>query len=210
MKTKIDIDTWNRKEVFNFFKDFNEPFYGLTVDIDCTIAYDFCKKNNISFFLFYLHRSLLAANKIENFKYRIIGGEVYVYDKVNASPTINRPNGTFGFSYMSYHQEFSEFEKEAKLEIERVQATNTLIPATSGENVIHYSSIPWIKFTSLSHARHFEFEDSCPKITFGKMTDRGSKKEMPMSVHAHHALLDGSHIGQYIDLFQEFLNNTSI
>ncbi|CAM1366459.1 CatA-like O-acetyltransferase [Tenacibaculum xiamenense] len=210
MKTKLDINNWNRKEIFDFFKGFSEPFYGLTVDIDCTIAYDFCKKNNISFFLFYLHRSLIAVNKIENFKYRIIAGEVYVYDKVNASPTINRPNGTFGFSYMAFYNEFSKFEREAKLEIERVQATTTLIPATSSENVIHYSSIPWIKFSALSHARHFEFEDSCPKISFGKMTDNGNKKEMPMSIHAHHALIDGSHIGEYINLFQELLNNTSL
>ncbi len=210
MRTKLDIENWNRKEIFNFFKGFSEPFFGLTVDVDCTIAYDFCKQNEVSFFLFYLHRSLLAANKIENFKYRIHNDEVYVYDHINASPTINRPNGTFGFSYMPFQENFANFIKEAKLEIDRVQSTNSLIPATSGENVIHYSSIPWIKFTSLSHSRHFEFEDSCPKITFGKMTNNGAKKEMPMSIHAHHALIDGSHIGEYIDLFQELLNNTSL
>jgi chloramphenicol O-acetyltransferase type A len=30
--------------------------------------------------------------------------------------------------------------------------------------VIHFSAIPWLDFTSLSHARSYTFPDSCPKI----------------------------------------------
>ena len=29
---------------------------------------------------------------------------------------------------------------------------------------------------------------------------------MPVSIHVHHALVDGLHVGQYIDCFQELLN----
>ncbi|MGG8495070.1 CatA-like O-acetyltransferase [Tenacibaculum sp. TC6] len=210
MKEKLIIENWKRKDIYNFFKNFDEPFYGLTVTVNCTKAYQFCKKNNVSFFLFYLHKSLKAANTIEPFKYRIIGNEVYLFNTINASPTINKPNGTFGFSYMEFHNDFDQFEKIAKQEIERVQNSNTFLPAVSGENVIHYSSLPWIQFTSLSHARHYGFNDSCPKISFGKMTEnKDGEKEMSVSIHVHHALVDGIHVGQYIDLFQQFLNETS-
>jgi chloramphenicol O-acetyltransferase type A len=100
----------------------------------------------------------------------------------------------------------NDFLAEAKQEIERVQNSTGLVPAISGENVIHYSSIPWINFTALSHARAFSFPDSCPKISFGKMTEENGKKQMPLSVHVHHALMDGYHVGQYLDLFQTLLN----
>lgn len=205
MKTLLDIESWNRKDQFRFFSQFEEPFFGLTVHVDCTRAYHTAKENNYSFFLYYLHVSLKAANETIPFRYRIEDGLVYVYDQVNASPTINRPDGTFGFSYMNYHPDFSVFSEHAKAIIEEVRSSTGLIPAVSGENVIHYSSIPWLNFTSLSHARSFSFKDSCPKISFGKMMEQNGIKQMPVSIHVHHALMDGFHVAQFVERFQELL-----
>ncbi|MDZ4071283.1 MAG: chloramphenicol acetyltransferase [Sediminibacterium sp.] len=210
MRTLLDIETWNRKDQFRFFSQFEEPFFGITVQVDCTEAYAFAKANHYSFFLYYLYQSLKTANQIEPFKYRIVEGNVYQYDVVNASPTINRPDGTFGFSYMDYHPDFTSFATSAQMIMEEVRNSTGLIPAVSGENVIHYSSIPWINFTSLSHARSFTFKDSCPKISFGKMTEVNGRKLMPLSIHVHHALMDGFHVGQYIDLYQQLLTEQSI
>lgn len=206
-KTLIDISNWKRKDHFNFFSAFKEPFYGMTVKVDCTIAYQQAKKNNVSFFLYYLYRALKAANSIENFRYRIINNNVYLYNTINASPTVNRPDGTFGFSYMSFYKDENLFYDFAKQEIERVRMSSGLDPALSGENVIHFSAIPWVDFSSLSHARSFSHSDSCPKISFGKITEENSLKKMPVAVHAHHGLVDGYHIGLFIERFQELLNN---
>lgn len=203
MNRKLDIDQWARRDHFNFFRQFEEPFFGVCVNIDCTAAYQKAKESSTSFFLYYLYQSLAAANAIEPFRYRIKNDEVWVYDRVNASPTINRPDGTFGFSYMDYYESLEEFIDHAQREIARVQGSTGLIPAISGENVIHYSSIPWINFTQLSHARSFSFKDSCPKISFGKMTEENGRRTMPVSIHVHHALMDGFHVGQYVELFQE-------
>ncbi|WPU91180.1 chloramphenicol acetyltransferase [Mucilaginibacter sabulilitoris] len=207
MKQRLNLETWERKEHFNFFKNFEEPFYGVVVDIDCTVAHNFVKQNDISFFLYYLHKSLTAVNNFDPFKYRIYGDEVMLYDQINAGPTIGRSNGTFGFSYINYHPSFEEFMIGAKKEIERVQNTTTLFAPKLDDDIVHYSSMPWIKFTSLSHARSFSFPDSCPKISFGKMTENNGKKTMPVSIHVHHALVDGLHLGQYIDHFQELMND---
>jgi chloramphenicol O-acetyltransferase type A len=173
------------------------------VEVDCLKAYENAKLNNQSFFLKYLYASLLAANQVEPFKYRISEEEVWIYDQVNASPTINRPDGTFGFAYMEFFEDFTEFSAGARLEIERVQNSTGLVPADSGQNVIHYSSVPWLNFTAISHARSFSFKDSCPKITFGKLSEN---KRMPVSVHVHHALMDGFHVGQFVETFQDILN----
>lgn len=206
MKEKIDLNNWLRKDHFNFFNAFEEPFFGVTVDFDCTLTYKEAKDLGVSFFLMYLHKSLLAANQIENFKYRIIDGEVWKYNEVNAAATINRGNGTFGFGYMDFYKDFSEFRKHALIEIEKVENTTGLIPSSSGENVIHYSALPWLNFTSLSHARNFSYKDSCPKISFGKVRDENGKKIMGISIHANHALMDGFHVSQFAALYQELLN----
>lgn len=209
MKHKLDIDTWVRKEHFNFFKNFEEPFYGVVVNIDCTAAYRFAKKNGVSFFLYYLHKSLSAANSLDPFKYRMYGDDVFIYDRINAGPTIGRDNGTFGFAYIDFNHSFEEFMTGAKKEIERVQSTTTLFAPKLDDDIIHFSSLPWINFTSISHARSFSFPDSCPKISFGKMTENNGKLTMPVSIHVHHALVDGLHVGQYIDHFQQLMNSDS-
>lgn len=148
----------------------------------------------------------MAVNTIEPFKYRINDEEVTVWKVVNASPTLNRPDGTFGFAYISYLEEEESFYKAAQTKIGWVQNSAGLVPAVSGENIIHYSSIPWLAFTSRSHARAFSFKDSIPKISFGKITNEDRRRKMPLSIHVHHALMDGFHVGQFVDLFQEEMN----
>lgn len=206
MKHLININSWKRKEHFQFFSQFEEPFYGITINIDCTKAYNKTKAEGNSFFLYYLYRALKAANETENFRYRIIEEEVYLFDAINASATISRPDETFGFSYIDYQDNENIFIGEAQKEISRVQQSTGLVPAGSGENVIHFSAVPWLDFTSLSHARSFTFPDSCPKISFGKVTESNGKKTMPVSIHAHHGLVDGYHIGLFSDRFQELMN----
>ncbi|WP_143306209.1 chloramphenicol acetyltransferase [Chitinophaga vietnamensis] len=205
MKQLLNIDTWARKDHFHFFRQFEEPFFGVCIEIDCTGAYERAKAQDVSFFLYYLHASLVAANSIPAFRYRINEGQVWLYDEVHASPTINRPDGTFGFAYMNYHAHLPTFVEHSSKEIEQVQQSTGLVPATSGENVIHYSAMPWLNFTSVSHARCFSFPDSCPKIAFGKMSQKDGRRVMPVSIHVHHALVDGYQVGQFADAFQELM-----
>lgn len=205
IKRKVNIETWERKEHFEFFYKFEEPFHGICVQVDVTKCFSRCKSEGFPFFLKYLHLSLQAVNQVEAFRYRIIGNEVYIYDQIDASPTIARENGSFGFSYIPYHPEFEVFQNKAQEEIKRVQSETGLDPAVSGENVVHYSTLPWIEFTGLSHARSYSFQDSCPKISFGKISDTDGILQMPMSVHTHHGLVFGKDVANYISLFQEFL-----
>ena len=203
MPRKLDIDNWVRKDHYHFFKNFNEPLWGVTFNVDCTSAYRHCKQNTFSFFLFYIHKALVAANAVEALKYRIKDDEVFIYDIIHGSATILRENKTFDFSYIPFDDDFIRFQQNGNSEIERIQNSSGLDPGVSGDDVIHFSSIPWINFTSISHARSFDFPDSCPKISFGQLSFHEDKIEMPVSIHVHHALVDAYHVGQFVDLFQK-------
>ena len=208
MKTLLDLENWNRKEHFAHFSKMEEPFFGATVEIDCTKAYQTAKNLNTSFFIYYLHKTLVAVNTIENFKYRISEGKIYINDCIDASATIGREDGTFGFSLIEYHPDFDIFKENALAEIERIQDTSGLFTRSfEDDNLIHFSAIPWLNFTSLSHARSYTFPDSCPKISFGKMMiSETGKRTIPMSVHVHHGLMDGWHVGKFVDFFQELMH----
>ena len=206
MKQKLDLNSWNRKEHFLFFKQMEEPFYGITTTIDCTQAYANAKELGVSFFSYYLHKTLSAVNAIENFRYRIIEDEVYIFDQIDASATVLREDKTFGFSYMAYAENPIDFAQIVQTEIERIQNTDGIFTREYPENLIHFSALPWINFTSLSHARSFSWPDSCPKISYGKLLDENGKKTMPISIHVHHGLVDGYHVGLFLDRLQQLMN----
>ena len=206
MKTILDLENWNRKEHFEFFSQFEEPFFSITCTIDMTKAYKKAKELDIPFFIYYLHKSILAINNIENFKYRIEDGKVYCYDEIHASATIMRADHTFGFSLMQYAENSTDFKKMAQNEIARIQQTPGLFTREFPLNVIHFSAIPWINFTGLTHSRNYSFPDSCPNISYGKLMSTGIEKSISMTIVAHHGLVDGYHMGLFIEELQRLLN----
>ena len=206
MKKEIDISTWKRREHFEVFESFDEPLFGITVRLECSNAYKKAKELGYSFSLYYLYLSMKAANEIEEFRYRIEDDRVYCYDSVGAGPTIFREDETYGCGYMPYNVDIAEFMIQATTEVERVKAERGLKFTYAGEDIIHYSTLPWADFTSVNHARILSRGRSIPKITFGKITKDDEKMWMPVDVHVNHALMDGFHVGKFIERFQELLN----
>jgi len=206
MKHEIDLTTWKRREHFEVFKDFDDPLFGITVKVECSKAYRKSKETGNPFSLYYLYLSLKTVNEIEEFRYRIEDDKVFCYDRVDAGPTIFRDDETFGFGYLKYDKDIAKFMVHAKIEVERVKAERGLKFPASGENMIHYSTLPWADFTAVNHARRLDSGRSIPKITFGKITREDSKMWIPVDIHANHAVLDGFHVGQFIERFQEMLD----
>ncbi|NMM48270.1 chloramphenicol acetyltransferase [Marinigracilibium pacificum] len=203
----LDIDNWNRREHYHFFKSFDEPFYGLTADVKCTGGYKWCKANEESFSLFYMHSILKAVNSVKAFRLRITDEDKVVeFESIGISSTVLRDDKTFGFSNIAYNDDFKVFNKMVNKEFERVKNSSGLDVSKNTIDVIHFSSIPWVKFTSISHARTFGTKDSCPKISVGKLTDISGEKVIPVSVHVHHALVDGYDVGLFFQALENNLN----
>lgn len=207
MKT-IDISTWNRKEHYEYFSTFDDPMFGIVSEVDCTHAYNISKEKGCSFFGYYLHRSMLAVDAVEELKYRILDGQVVMYDEIHAGPTIGRDDGTFGFSYLPFIRDYSEFCTELKKEISAVQNSEGLRKSVDGTrlNIVYYSTLPWSTFTGLKHPFLATQNNGIPKITFGKMFRREKRMIMNIAVHAHHGLVDGAHVANYLDYYQNLLN----
>ena len=199
MKQLIDMAQWSRREHFAFFSAFEEPFFGLTANVDCTAAQATAKRLGVSFFLYYLYHAVGAANEVEEFRYRIENGQVYCYDRIHASATLGRPDHTFAFSFIEQHDTLAGFVAAAEAEIAAVQASTGLrLSDTTGRpDTVHCSALPWVRFTSLSHARSFTHPDSCPKISFGQVFSEGATRQLPVAVHLHHGLGDGYHVGLF-------------
>ncbi|MUU77360.1 CatA-like O-acetyltransferase [Winogradskyella endarachnes] len=203
----LDKNTWNRKAHFEFFNTFVDPYFAVTFKVDVTKAYEFSRINNVSFFVTYLHATMKAVNEVENFKYRINkDNDVVAFNTIHASPTILRPNKTFGFTFINYDEDILKFQGNFIKEKERVFNSNELFPPVNSIDCIHCSSLPWVNFTG--HKEPFNGQkDSIPKLAFSKMEINGKKREMQIAVSVNHALVDGYHVGQFNNRIQFHLNN---
>lgn len=210
MKTKINLNSWNRKEHFEYFRTFDEPFYTINVNIDFTSGFSAIKLKNHSVFAWYLYNAMKASNAVKEFRYRIEEDEVFEYEIVHASPTVGRDDGTFGFAQVDFVDDFLVFQSNLKAEIERVKNLPGLFTAPERIDVIHYSALPWFSLTGSTHPRNFNDRDSIPKITFSKIFKRESKMWLPISITVHHGLIDGYHVGLYVEKYTQLLNNCNL
>ena len=100
------------------------------------------------------------------------------------------------------------FSKTIEAESNRIRSFEGLglDQQTARHDVIHFSAIPWIHFSGITHARNNARYDSIPKITFGKLDENG---QLPVSVTMHHGFADGKHVAQFMEIFQHHLENIS-
>lgn len=207
MTTYLDVTTWSRRDLFEFFRDFDNPYFNICTRLDVTNLLAFLRSRpDFSVSLAYHYFALRAANEIEPFRYRLRGGRVVIHDVINGGTTVLTPNESFTFAYFDYDQDFERFMLAAQRSVDEAKASNSFEP-TSNDDAIYFTTLPWVSFTSFAHARNWGREDSVPRIAFGKFVQENERTLLPFSVEVHHALMDGLHVGRYVNRLQEALSN---
>lgn len=203
----LDLDSWPRRRHFEFFKGFEQPFFNLCAEVDVTAVREAGRRSGgPSFFVATLWASLVAANEVEELRYRIRGDRVVVHDRIHGGGTVLRPDETFGFGYFDFEDDFELFEQQTEASLAATREGDDLDPAGERDDLIYYSVIPWISFTSFAHARS-GFPSSVPRLVFGRYQQRQDRWWMPVSVEVHHALVDGIHVGRFYQRMQEVLDD---
>jgi chloramphenicol O-acetyltransferase type A len=203
MFKELDIDNWPRKATYEFFKNYDDPFFNFSANIDVTDIYRFCKENGIGVALTLLYYSLVTANQIREFRIRLYEGRLVEFDKIHATQTILNDDETFSFSYYEMKDDVFEFNRAGKEALEKYKKLKTFDVETDRADLIYYSVIPWVSFTSFKHASRLDRSQTVPRIVFGKLFQEGDRKIMPLSVEANHTIMDGLHVGRFFTGFQE-------
>lgn len=205
MPTYLDLESWTRRQQYYFFKDYEQPFFNVCVQLDVTALVRLCRsRKDLPFFLTYHYLATRAANEVEPFRYRLRGDRVLVHDRIHVGTTI-LTGERFAFGYFDLDDDFARFTEKAGAALEKLRAGGgELEPRDDRDDLIHCSVLPWLAFTSFAHARKRNPQDSVPKIAFGKYHEEGGRLRMPVSVEVHHALMDGLHVGRYVELLESY------
>lgn len=208
MFAEVDIEGWARKTTYEFFRDYADPFFNFTANLDVTALSRFCRANDLSFSLAALFYSLVAANRIREFRIRLLNGRLVEFDRIHATQTILNDDKTFSFAYFEFNDDPFAFNEAGRAAMEKYKALRTFDVETDRVDLIYYSVIPWVSFTSFKHASRLERHETVPRIVFGKVfEDISHRKLMPVSVEANHTIMDGYHVGMFFNDFQKALDS---
>jgi chloramphenicol O-acetyltransferase type A len=203
-QTHLDFANWPRRSAFDFFRAFDIPSFNVCTKIDVTRLKRAVKEvGNGTLSLAYHFIAIRLANEIAPFRYRLDGERVLVHAQVHGSTTVLRADESLGFATLEYQPDFGHFAALGASSLALAgQSKVPLEPSKHGTATIHLTTLPWIHFSSYSNARQWGPNDSIPKIAFGRIDNDGGRCWMPLSVEVHHALMDGLHVGQFIEAFE--------
>lgn len=201
----IDIQTWSRREHFELFSTFNHPHFNMCVNVDLTSFHPYVKEKGFSLTTAIVYVIARAANAIPEFRFRMRDGEVVEHEIVSPSVTILADNDLFSFCTIDYIRNFGEFARRAARQIAAVKDQPTLKNQPGRDDLLFMTAIPWVSFTSFTHPMRLHPADSIPRFAWGKYFEEREFLKMPLSVQAHHALMDGIHMGKFYAELQEYL-----
>ena len=202
---KIDQDTWKRAMHCAVFRNCVEPAFCVTFELDITEFYRNIKQEKLPFTFAMIYAVAKCANRIEEFRYRFLEGQVVLFDKIDTAFTyLDKQTELFKVVNVPFAGNMGEYCKTAKqaAEEQREYFTGPL-----GNDVFQFSPMPWVTYTHVSHTNSGKRDNATPLFDWGKFYERDGKLLLPFSVQAHHSFVDGLHIGRLAENLQSWLNN---
>ncbi len=207
MGHSIDLKNWKRREHFELYRNFANPFFSVCADVDATRTREVCSEpGGPSFFLATVYLALRAANEIEAFRTRVRGDTAWVHDQVFITPTVLRADETFAFVRFDPAPDYKTFAERGQPALEAAREIKPLVVRHPDDDVIYHSTIPWVRFTSFNNALDGSV-DSVPRIVFGKCVKHGDRWPMPVGVEVHHSVVDGLDVGRFFEKFEAGLKS---
>ena len=202
----IVFDDPHRKKHFDFFNNMDQPHFNVVANVDVTPFLSSTKAQQLPVNPSLVYLLSKAANDIPTFRWRIRNDQVVEHSSVQPSFTVPTASSeVFSFCTVNYHPDPNTFLQDALDTIQRMQTDPSFEDEEGRDDYLFMSAIPWISFTSISHAMHYHPVDSVPRISWGKFFVQDGRQMMPLAVQVHHAVVDGRDMGRYFEYIQELL-----
>lgn len=214
-REKINLNKWDRAELFREFIGMTTSIYDMTVRMDVTDLVNYCKENNQSFFINYLYLALRELNAIPEFRMRVHNGEPYLYDKVDCSFTIANNFGYFVNRSVEF-TDYKTFYQSVSIIIEKAKNEKNTHPQNSDlsrTDLIYFSAIPWIDYQSMTlpvltnpPGMSDQTYNIVPCVGWGKYVEENDRFKMSMHIKVSHAFVDGKPLADAFNNIQTAIN----
>lgn len=199
----LDMHNYPRKAHFDFFNAMQNPYVGITAQTDVTPIYRKAKSEGLPLFLSTLFAVTLAANNVPELRQRVTDGNIIEYERCRPSYTLALDDGTYCYCTINAEaKELSGFIADGSREQELARSAKSLTDSEGDGDLLFISCIPWLSYTDISQPTPSP-ADYFPRITWGRIYPQGERMLMPLSLLAHHALVDGIHISRFFEGFDK-------
>ena len=199
----IDLEAYPRRTHYEFFRRMAYPYVGLTVNVDVTSLIAKAKDLGGSPFLACLYTAAQAANAVPELRQRIVGDKIVEFDHCDTAHTVALPDKTFCNCRTDCRMSFSEFLTYGHARQEEAKKIHGFVSTQDDEtDLIFVSCVPWVTFTQVIQPVPMP-ADCNPRLVFGKFFSDGEKRLMPLAIQANHALVDGWHLSQFYQAFDD-------
>jgi chloramphenicol O-acetyltransferase type A len=193
------------------------PFYNfqnarthITFKINAQKTYNYCKKNNLSFFTVSLGLLLKGLNDIPELRRKIINNQAVEFDKIDGiTPLLDENKNMLEMkitpikeneTLKEWHDKVQK-EKNAIIKGEK-PSYNLKMDERDKKPIANFSCIPWINFDSMVTCVT-EPHQTQPLITWGKLENG----KMSVAITTSHIFVFGYHLGLFNKSIQEYFNN---
>ncbi len=192
-----------RRDRFALFDAMDSAAVNICFPLEMPDFRPWCKEQGLAPFHVLLCAVLRAVLKVENFRYRILDGEVIRIDRLIPSFTVVNQHNDLNFAQFDWSDDLREFVARgiaAREEASGMAALNMEYAARTplqAKQQVFVTCIPWLAFTAIQHPSASLAQPDIPSFAWGKFRDTGNGRlELPFSVQAHHGFVDGFHIHQ--------------
>lgn len=195
----IDLEHYPRRQHLEYFLSLPYPFVGVTNHVDVTELVQFCKDKRYSFYLVFMHAVALAADDIAELRQRIRNRGIIEYSECPTSHIELLDNGTYCYCTLRHHMALDEYIPYAESTRKQCRLHGSIEEDSDCESMYFISALPWLHYTSLIQPVAGG-EESNPRITWGKFQkDYDGRDQLPVTLLAHHGLVDGLHIARFYE-----------
>jgi len=196
----IEFTSPHRRKHFEFFHSMNHPHFSVSANVEIGTWLDMTRRRGLKTNSAIVHLLARVANEIPQLRQRIRGHQVVEHDTVHPTFTVATDvSEAFSFCYVEYCPDLEEFVQRTVVEMENMRVDPVFEDEPGRDDYLFMSALPWISFTSVQHAMQYHPHDSVPRISWGKFFESDGRTLMPLSLQAHHALVDGVHAGQFFE-----------
>ena len=202
---KVELATWERREIYELFSACDHPFYSLSLELDVTNLYRYTHERGVSFYYSLCWLMTRAMEQVEAFRMRIRGDELVVVDELVPSCTDLAPGSdAFVIVTLPHGGDMDAFCRRAK---EKAAGQMYLFDKEMErlDTLIYVSCRPWVPVTGFVTERNLEVDDSIPRVTWGKYRREGEHVTLNITLDLNHRLIDGVHIGKLYQMLQKMI-----
>ena len=195
----IDMNTYPRRPHFDYFRSLQNPMLGVTVDVDVTALRAFCRAEGCSFYLAFMRCAARAANGVPQLRQRIRNGGIVEYDACGTSHVELRSDGTYGYCTLYHDRPFREYLETAQAERLRCREAASIEEDVDVEGLYFVTTLPWLHYRQLIQPTAGG-DESNPRISWERYeADFRGRLMMPVTLLAHHAIVDGLHVARFYE-----------